>query len=249
MNKSKALTSLFVLFVLVASAGCSEIDSRNIRTAGINADMEAGVDGSSRTEVEVRLTTDSTLFADQIDLSRGDRLFATINGVTQRLGRSGSRYRTTFNFDAGGMVLIVELDRDNDRNARDSRITIPDAFDILMPAANTVFEAAEEVTVVWDPPANGNTIELIYSGQCMNMQSNESEGFFRSFNISDSGMHSVVVENLLNSSDQRQNFDPMMACPTTVTLRRRSTGTIDREFDGGRFRALQERELVFIINP
>ena len=147
---TKGLIVLINGLVLGTLVGCSEVDSEDIRTSGFNVDATATTtDGS--TNIFVRLELGDDFDSDRIVLTAGDTLVADLAGRRTELSRVNGSYRGSFDQVNGGEVLTLELLRPDDVSALDTRVLLPNSFEINAPDPTATFNAGETITVVWSP--------------------------------------------------------------------------------------------------
>lgn len=245
---SKLLSVLAILGV-VLSYGCTDIDSEDLRTSGFHSTIRLSATGNDQTTVRVYLNTSSALFADEIDLSAGDQLTATANGVTQTLS-SSDPYRTTFNFDDSDTDFVVSLDRQEDVDAPNSYVTLPEKFTIDTPSKYQIFNSGESITLNWTPPINSGLVVITYDGNCILSSSGLNRNFYASFTINDTGTHTVLVNDVLNVYGNLSAFETNTGCITKVEIVRSNTGVLDPNYGrGGVITATQTREVDLILSP
>lgn len=252
-NSNKRLSHKIHTVVLIALAfvinGCSDIDSEDIKTSGIYASMRLTATGNNQTNVWVSLSTGSGIFDDDVDLSSGDYLTATANGITKTLDHSYP-YETNFDLDEGGTEFVVSLQRRDGVDAPDSIVSLPTKFSIHMPDASQVFNTGETITVAWSPFDNTKQIGVTYNVECFMAVTGMSNRFGRSYTINDLGIHTVPVNGVLDTFGEQSQFDTSVPCATSITVERIASGSVDLNYgQGGVITAKQIRNIGIIINP
>lgn len=247
--------SLALLTGIFASvlAGCAKVDSADIRTSGFYAEIHISTDDETTT-VFARLRTGRAIDADTIILSPGDQLAATLSGNIIALNRTDTdAYRGVFEVATGGSEVKVALSRINDTDAQNSRVTLPNAFEITAPGLAESFNAGESITVVWSPGAPSNTVEVGYSLNCQVLDENGNLGgatFGRSFEVVDSGTHTASVNQILNVVGTQDELVRDVSCPLEVTVTRTNNGTLDPAFSrGGTIKATREKSVLVNVVP
>ena len=71
--------------------GCARVESEDVRTTGIHADIDVEGNRNGTTTVVVDLNVGSGIGATDLELAGSDRLTATANGSTQVLSKSSNR--------------------------------------------------------------------------------------------------------------------------------------------------------------
>lgn len=247
--KSEFLVVASGIMILAIIVGCSEVDSSDLKSSGFYASMHVTANGNNQTEVWVSLKTGPRIDADSIDLSEGDTLTATANGITKTLSRDIS-YETSFNFDEGGAEFVISLERNEGEDMPSSRVELPQKFAILMPNVDEILNSGETITVTWSPSVESETIEVSYRGDCISKDSGSEIHFGRGYIINDVGTHTVSVDDILNVFGEHEEFNKNITCPSSISIERVNTGTIDPNYGkGGVITAKQIRSISIGINP
>ena len=202
----KIVYAATIIAFLLVVIGCSDVDSNDLRSSGFYATMALTSSGDSQTNVRACLATSSDLFADDIELSAGDNLTATANGITKTLMRDIC-YENIFDFDDGGTEFVISLNRDVGVDMPNSNVVLPEKFSILMPSTNVTFNSGESITVTWSPVVGSKTIDVSYSGDCVSSVDGVSIHFGRGYTINDTGIHTVLVDDILNVFGDHSEFD------------------------------------------
>lgn len=240
MKDRKLVSGLFLLCVPLF--GCSEdIDSDDVRTSGFYADFSALATGNGSTTVSARLKTggeNSNTFA---DLQAPDTLVASTDDEDVTMSRRGSgnraAYEAVFDTDEAGTEFnIAFLRGDLDDDAPDSQVTLPDPF---TPSFEDIdrgdeVERGTRVDVLWDNDASGQ-MSWSVEGDCV---------WSESGTVDDDGSLSLADDDI-----RVQSLNEGEDCEVTITLERRSKGTTDAAFGGGKFEAVQRRTLTFVSTP
>lgn len=230
----------FLLVSLGAAAGCTSVQSSNIKTAGMSANLTVTDDGSGSTNVRMQLNDG----ANSIDLSNGDRLTATVGSQSSPMGRNdviGDVYYTA-NFsgaDAKDTMFTVAFTRAADTSAPNSNVSLPQPFNITAPTAGKSFSrATDDITVTYDSTGQPEGMNWSLDGSCVNSGSGSVTNDTGSF---------TILHASLPSSDQMQKS---ASCTVTVTLKRSRNGTVDSAFgQGGSAVATQQRTITFTSAP
>ncbi len=248
---TKGLIVLINGLVLGTLVGCSEVDSEDIRTSGFNVDATATTtDGS--TNIFVRLELGDDFDSDRIVLTAGDTLVADLAGRRTELSRVNGSYRGSFDQVNGGEVLTLELLRPDDVSALDTRVLLPNSFEINAPDPTATFNAGETITVVWSPVDPENPMSIRYGVDCPLIENNTSfhaGRIGRTFEVADIGTHTVAINSILNVFDDQDQFVTGTPCPLEIELERENRGVIDPAFDDGSFEAIHRQVVVVSVTP
>jgi len=241
--------------LLLVCAGCSTVDSEDLRTSGIYKETSIVVE-DSLTRVLVRLRTGPALDADRVILSPGDQLTATLSGSITALfseGESTGAYRGSFSQSVGGTELTVALLRANDDDAPASTVTLPGNFQLSAPDAGETFNAGESITVAWSPAAPANVVDVTYDIDCTIADETglpRGASYGRSYTVVDSGTHTAQINDILNVLGTQDELIPDVACLFQATVTRVSNGTIDPALTrGGSIRAPRRKSVLLNVVP
>ena len=250
---SKFIPSLLVIIFTTTLIGCAEVDSENIRTAGFHAEITVTAKDDS-TNVFTRLNTSSALDADTIILSPGDQLSASVPDRSIALHQFNSHYSGTFEGSLENTEINVSFNRLGDDDAPNSRVLVPELFEIIAPDFDETFNAGDNLTLVWSPsdPSTSATV-----GLHINCQVFDENGFPSGSNfgvgvlVPNSGTHTVSIDDQLNSfANGLDNLSAPGPCLLEVTVERTNEGTLDSAFmQGGFIRAKREKSVVVNYIP
>lgn len=220
---------------LVSGCGEEDVDSDAIKTKGMHAIITAVASGNGETVVtaQLRVGGDNGTI---VELSSGDTLVGTVDGETKTLGAIEDRekYRATFDTDAADTEIQVSFEREEDEDAPDSSVTLPDPFSILDLEEEEV-QRGDDVLITWEPEGSGD-INWSLDGDCV---------WTADGTTSDDGSHTLTAEDVeVLGTDEGEN------CEVTVTLERAASGSVDPAFEeGGTIRAYQRRSVSFTSTP
>lgn len=218
-------------------AGCNSVDSDNILTSGMYADIRATSDGTGVTIVRATLYLEGPGSLDFIELEGGDVLTAYApDGDSQIMRESQflgiTNYSADFDIDDGGSEFIVELSRTVDVGAPDSRAYLPEQFDILPPAETTYSRAEDDIIIDWDPFDSPDDVDLEISGTCIETELIAIDG--------DPGTYTIPAGTLIKLEGQMVED----ACDITVTVTKSTPGDLDPNYGfGGEIYGHQVRTL------
>ena len=243
------LNVIFSLSLIMLTACSDSVNSENIKTSGISAIMSVVSKDNAQTEVSAHLNVDSN----PVNLSVGDSLVATANGISTIMVRQAAAgdYLATFPFD-GAFQYTVALTRVNDPDAPNSTVTLPSVFTISQPVNNQSFPAGAAINIGWSPSninstfgSLTNTLTLKYSTTCTSIagQIMTSSGVKV---ITDSGTYTLSQATL--SNDFSATIDTSKTCLCGLSLTRSTTGTIDPALAGGSISGVQQRVRSVFVN-
>src|SRR5688500_2218758 len=165
---------LMALAAIASLAGCATVESEDVATSGVYADIKASADGSGVTQVRASLRVGGGTSNTFLDLSGDDRLETTHGQDTQSMAREellgAVSYVTSFPVEAADSQFVVAFHRTIDEGAPSSTAVLPAPFAISAPAAETTFSRTSDVTVTWSPSATGDAMTWVANGDCVAMR-------------------------------------------------------------------------------
>ncbi len=251
MNRSVPVSLISLLGVFLI--GCSKVDSEDIKTSGIYTEAGATAEDDN-TLVFVRMRTGRPLDADTIILSPGDQLSASMSGNTIGLFRTDSdAYQGTFTDATGGSEVKITLSRQDDPDASDSVVTLPNQFTISAPDAGEIFNSGENITVVWSPAEPLNMVKVTYHIDCRIYDDRglpSGANFGRGYTVVDSGTHTALINDVLNAFGNQDELIEGEPCRFEVSVTRTNEGTLDPALTkGGYIRARREKNVLVTVVP
>jgi hypothetical protein len=227
--------------VAILGAACTDIQSTDIKTAGMSAHMMIAADGTGATNVSVNLNVDNN-GTDYVTLSSGDALVATAGGKNQTLASTNVlgivSYSAAFNGqDASGTQYTVALNRGtSDTSAPSSTATLPEPFTLGTLSATTYSRAGTDIAVTYSPAGQSDAVAWTITGDCFNAAGSSVSG--------DTGAFTVSKGTLSGTGSQStQN------CQATLTLTRTRPGSLDPAYYGGTISAVQQRSVTWTSTP
>ncbi len=227
------------LVLAVFCAGCSTVDSSDVLTSGIHAEMSAVSSGDGTTNVSATLYLGNPINLDFVDLTGDDELFA-IHG-TQRKEMSELillnivSHHASFPTDAEGEQFEIDFSRTVDQGAPSSTATLPAAFTLSGPTSATSRTAA--IALSWSPASSGDSMSWQATGDCIDLASGALTG--------DTGSFALVANTLKKRMDGVTD-----SCLVTVSVRRSRAGDVDSAYGkGGYIAGAQVRTVTVTSTP
>jgi len=228
----------------VALAGCLSVDSADIATHGLYADLEVEATGDGQSLVSAELRVGGELSNVCVDLGGGDRLMASEGAVSRTLGRRSDVlgriwYESLLPTDAEGTEVRVALERPPELgvSAPDSAVTLPAGFAITSPGQGTSHSRAAALTVAWQP-GRADPMRLEVSGFCIAPAFLAVPPWAVSFTIAGSQLRAL------------DGTPPGDSCEVRVVLVRSRAGWVDPAYgEGGSFEARQVRGVTIVSTP
>ena len=235
MNKTLTLT--LGSLVLTGLLACENVDSTDVMTSGVYADIKATADGSGQTLVKTTLRVGGSNSNTFLDLVGDDKLIASQADDSQDMERKslfGSVwYEKNFAVDAEDTPFKVAFIRTADSGAPESTMTLPAPFHITAPAASTNFSrSSDDIQLTWESSGTADSMHLNLDGDCIRILHKDLSG--------DTGSYTIAHDDIELASDA----DEGTSCEITLSLERRRVGHLDPGYgEGGVITAVQTRSV------
>jgi hypothetical protein len=230
------------ILVLLVGAGCTDLQSSDLKTAGMSAHALVSADGTGASSASVTLNVDNNI-TDYVQLSTGDALVATVGNKTQTLSSTNVlgivTYSTGFTgADQAGAQYTIALNRKSpDTSAPGSTCTMPAAFQLSAPTSSSSFSrASQDIVVTYSGSGQADPLSFTLSGSCFNLVTNSVSN--------DNGTFTIPKGTLVAA----QGTQPMN-CQATLTVSRTRAGSLDPAYYGGSISAAQQRTVSFTSTP
>jgi hypothetical protein len=218
----------------ISVVACTQVNSADLKTAGMSAQMSVTADGSGKSQVVAALFVDNNV-TDRVSLNTGDGLSVSGGGQSALLQRDNTlsilTYDATLAVDAAGTTFTIAFTRANDTSAPNSACTLPDAFSPTGPSG-AKSRANDDIVITWMPSAAKDPMTWIASGSCLDAQS--SQGI-----AGDPGTLTIPKGKLASAMQTS-------TCDVTISITRTRAGTLDKAYGyGGSINAAQARSVKF----
>jgi len=231
------------LALLVLMTACTKVNSEDILTHSMNAQIEAQGDSFGNTTVTTTLYLGDPINLNFVELSTGDQLIAT-NGASSKPMQESSilnitSYSTQFSTNAADEEFEVAFIRTVDNGAPSSTVTLPDPFDIE-PYTNPVSRAAD-MTIAWTAPAT-DKLSWSISGSCIDSAGAALQA--------DTGGALLPAGTIKKRMSTGPNDVVPESCEATLQLTRSRDGDLDPGYGkGGSIVGTQVRSTTFTTQP
>lgn len=245
-NNQRLVITLALAFGL-SFAGCSTetTSSENVTTQGIYADMDIEAKESGSSGINVQLSVGGPT-GTTIELATGERLEAEANGITQVLQQDNDIFSVDYEgviaTDTSGTEFTVTFTRSNGDVLNNSRVTLPEDFEIASPQTGQTYSVEDNLPLVWTAPsATGQAITVSTVTTCTSINGGE-QVFAENSSVADTGSNDFPLGGLLVATSDQVNRT--INCSMDVMLVRERTGQIDTRFgEGGSITGEQSREV------
>jgi hypothetical protein len=233
-------SKLFIVAMLALPACAESVESDDVLTDGIYAELSAvaSANGTATTAVLVVGGSTSNTY---VRLTGDDSLSASAGGQTEEMRPQSFgdiiHYHADLDTTDEDAEVIFRFTRSIDDGAPDSRCILPRPMTIDVPVASDTFSRLQaDVVITWDTSGSNQPMNLKVEGDCF-AELNES---FEN----DPGTYTVPAGTLQSS------MEPATACEATVRLSRTNSGTLDPAFgEGGSVVCSQVRSVTFRSDP
>ena len=221
-------------------AACTTVDSDNILTSGMYADISARASGDGTTTVSATLFLEDPLELNFVELTGDDQLVAIFEDQTRVMTETNIlnivSHHATFQADFEGDEFVVDLQRTVDNGAPESIATLPAPFDIVPPPQSISRSAALDLD--WQPANTADLMSWSASGDCIELAGSS---------IPDDSGAVTLGPNTLQKRQGQQIAD---TCTVTVEITRSRLGVLDRNYgEGGEVTGEQFRRVTFTSTP
>lgn len=248
MNITKSLFILLPVFAI----GCEQVDSVDVRTDGIHADISLVTDGNGKTDLSATLRVGGSNSNTYLDLVDGDELTAFAGAEVKKLSRNRRalgqiHYEGQFDTDREDTQFRIAFTRVGHDSAEtecrggdapNSTATLPAPFAIQSPAETAAFSADnDDIEVSWSNSGQNDDMEYRVSGSCIKD--------FGDDNLNDDGRFTIDHDDFKLVNDEA-TFD----CDVKIKITRSREGSIDSGYgEGGKVNAHQVRSVEVKLRP
>lgn len=228
------------LMIVVLCAGCQTVDSSDILTSGIHAELSVVASGDGTTDVQAVLYLGNPINLNFVDLTGDDELIAIHGSQEKQMSElivlNIVSHRASFPVDAEGELFEIDFRRTVDNGAPSSTATLPAKFTLTGPTAATSRTAAMPLS--WTPASSGDPMSWQATGDCIDLATGTITG--------DTGSFSVPA----NTLQKRMAAGVADNCVVTISVRRSRVGDIDPAYGkGGYIAGAQVRTVTVMSTP
>ncbi|WP_112237372.1 hypothetical protein [Kribbella monticola] len=236
------LLAVLLVTALVVT-GCSTVDSADIRTSGMTADLLVELPESGQAaEVTASFRVGTLTY---VELGSGEKVTVSAQGLTEELRRGkfagATRYTGQLEATEPGTEFTLDLERDGDNtSAPRSTVVLPESVHLVAPVAGARLSRRTAVQVRF---ASGPPQRLTWTGQCVQSGDLEIEAGRSAATIA-AGLIRAIPST--SASPRSGGSD---SCQLTLTLTRRTTGKLDAAFKDGTVVAEAESVRQVVSEP
>lgn len=235
------MTRILILSLpLTGLLACESVESSDLKTSGMYAQLTARADGSGSTRAEAVLKVGGSTSNTFVKLTAGDELMVSAGGAEQAMSEQNIgdvySYTSDFDFDEEGTAFTFSLERAEDESAPESVATLPAPLEITAPVADEVVSRSEDdLVITWSGSGEADDLEVTVSGDCF-------VGYWKA--VDDGGTHTIdkgTIESFESQDDE--------SCDAEVAVWRKQTGTLDPAYGEGQVLGVQVRAVTIRMDP
>ena len=168
-------------------------------------------------------------------LDGGDFFRACVNTVCRNMADNDSLstpdYIARFDYQPG-VDYVVSFNRQQDRNAPDSRVVLPPDFTIVTPANHQQVTDGEILAVSWSPTGAPARVWLRYEANCTLLSGSAGSSGDLSTDTDANGREFVSINGIV-SAVRSTAASTITRCSIDVIVSHERQGRIDSAFHGG----------------
>lgn len=227
------------LMLVALFAGCTTVDSSDILTSGMYAQLSARTSGDGTTDVNAVLYLGNPVNLNFVDLTGDDELIASHGNQTKKMSEliilNIVSHHASFSTDLEGEEFDIDFQRSVDNGAPRSTAILPAKFTLTGPTTPT--SRAQELTLSWSPAGSGDAMSWTANGDCIDSTSGNISG--------DSGSFALPS----NTLKKRMAMGTLDSCMVTLSVSRSREGDLDPAYGkGGNIAGVQTRTVVVTSN-
>jgi hypothetical protein len=249
MKTNKWLMVSLLLGTAWAAMGCQEIDSTNVRTAGVYAQFTVTAQSTTEAKVDATLWAGGALSNTYLALTGPDHLTVYVGSAAYPMQGYRSLYEyysAIIPYPATDTELRVAFERGPDNvSAPGSSVIVPGLFAFAPLAKAQYSRANDALEIDWAPFDPTQLVSWFVDGACVQL--------FGEDGAVDAGQVAIPAGTLQKppppGPDEEHHPIPPDACTATADVIKSRDGQVDPAFSGGTFKASQDRSITFTSVP
>ncbi len=227
----KTLT-LSIALISLTIAGCHRIESHNVPTHALEADINIySYDGlSNQVEANIRLRDDPFTY---VRLSVGDSLVAASDSDLQTMFPTGYGYQAQLSSIGAEELIQIGFHRNGFASALNSQVQMPAPFQLFLSSEAGV--DTDLLFIEWDTLTD-EPMDINLSGPCILQETFTIDG------LASEGLFIIDSANLM-----MDDYWAGEECGIDVTATRSRRGIIDQALWGGQINGIQSRTETFYV--
>ncbi|MGZ0152816.1 hypothetical protein ACXJJ3_37560 [Kribbella sp. WER1] len=232
--------------LVLVLAGCSTVQSKDVRTSGITATYVVTLpETTDVADVSASYRVGTLTF---IELGDGESVTSSGGGKDVKLKHHKSAGVTDYDGQLDGVVapgteITFDLKRgSNDDSAPTSTVKLPERVKLTAPQTGTAYSRRAALAVRFDSGPSDLPAVVTWAGDCVQSGSLELEPGRTSASIPPGSIRPVT-------GTPTPGRKPTTTCPVTLMLTRRADGTLDKAFKDGSVTAQSESSRQISSTP
>lgn len=240
MNTKAGL--LTALLLAMGATGCANVDSSDIRTSGMHANVKLVADGTATVKATTSLRVGGATSNTFVELVEGDALTVTVAETTKDMGERSALgaywYEAALEASvaAPDVDVVFDFTRAEGESALGSTVSLPQPFGITAPVPDASIAIGTGVEVTIDDAA-GDNMDVTIEAPCI-------KNFHKPVPAAAMGL-TIAADEL---EARESNAEDVTECQGTLEVRRTREGTLSDAYgEGGTAQAVQVRSLDVTI--
>lgn len=204
-----AITTLFLCLLIGACNGGNR-DSGELEARDLAPQITVTIREAQYAYITVVIKRQGSFFGANVQLTDGDRLYASIDGTSTALHRTGEGassvyYNASINLDGLQGPITVTLERANGERI-DSTQNMPPSFTVITPSTGDIFSEGSDMLLSWSPGWSSGNMNIEGSLRCRvrGDDATRSERVSKTLVANDTGQLNFPLDDFV--SDMRNNL-------------------------------------------
>ncbi|GAA1120098.1 hypothetical protein GCM10009630_17310 [Kribbella jejuensis] len=232
--------------LVLVVAGCSTVQSKDVRTSGISATYVVTLpDGADVANVSASYRVGTLTF---IELGDGESVTSSGGGKSVQLKHHKTAGVTDYDGQLDGVVsagteITFDLQRGSaDESAPASTVKLPERVKLTAPQTGTTYSRRAPILVRFASGPSDLSSLVTWAGDCIEPGSLQLEAGRTEVSIPPGSLRPVT-------GTPTPGRKPATTCEVSITLTRRTEGTLDKAFKDGSIAAQTESSRQIISTP
>lgn len=237
-----AIATLFLCLLIAACSGGSR-ESGELEPSDLAPQISVTIREAGYAYVVVVIKRQGSFMGANVQLTDGDRLYASIGGTSTALHREGEGashvyYDTSINTNGLQGPITVTLER-TDGERINTIQNIPPSFTIMTPSTDDIISEGSDMSLTWSPNWSSGHMNIEGTLRCRvrGDDGTRSEVVNRTLGVSDTGQMNFPLEyfvanmrNTLSASNHDAIDDSEGFCVLDLTMRRETSSSNLRHY-------------------
>lgn len=263
LGKSLGATATLFLCLLIAACSGGSRESGGLEPSDLSPQISVRIGEAGYAYITVVIKRQGSFYGANVQLTDGDRLYASIDGTSTTLYRRGEEashayYNASINMDGLQGPITVTLERANGDRINSTQ-NMPPSFMVMTPSTDDIISEGSDMLLTWSPGWSSGNMNIEGTLRCQVRGDNgtRSESINKTLIANDIGQLNFPLDDFV--SDMRNNLidsnndaidDSEGFCVLDLTMRRETSRSNLRHYGSeSTFLSEQVREIegVFIV--